>query len=303
MAAEGGDIVRFTYTGEEGEVIPRDATHVFVDVTTIPARAFWEHPAVVEVICHDKVEKIEVGAFYGCPSLKRLIMPGVKIVEEGAFHGCKALTDVECGKLKIIGGWAFTYCRSLRSINLPSAEIVDNNAFFHCKALTNAKFGKRLERMGWLAFKNCPTLERITIPLKDGMITADDIFMGCESLNHVDLVEGAELRETIAALHLEEWRKDMREEINSINQILPNARGEKAQAIQRWIKSLIRKIIRFKEEHQGLLNEAATTLELVLPQDMVMNNILPFLGLPPHTFGEDYESEEEEEDDSEDEEM
>eukprot|EP00986_Skeletonema_menzelii_P000708 scaffold204_cov135-Skeletonema_menzelii.AAC.3 len=32
MAAEGGIIVRFTYTGQE--VIPREATHVFVDVSS-----------------------------------------------------------------------------------------------------------------------------------------------------------------------------------------------------------------------------------------------------------------------------
>ncbi len=44
MAAEGGDIVRFTYTAEaEGEDIPDDVTHLFVDVKTIPARAFDEH--------------------------------------------------------------------------------------------------------------------------------------------------------------------------------------------------------------------------------------------------------------------
>eukprot|EP00573_Skeletonema_grethae_P001940 CAMPEP_0201689684 /NCGR_PEP_ID=MMETSP0578-20130828/3240_1 /ASSEMBLY_ACC=CAM_ASM_000663 /TAXON_ID=267565 /ORGANISM="Skeletonema grethea, Strain CCMP 1804" /LENGTH=78 /DNA_ID=CAMNT_0048174405 /DNA_START=42 /DNA_END=274 /DNA_ORIENTATION=- len=78
MAAEGGNIVRFTYTGEE--VIPDDVTHVFVDVKTIRGRAFQWHQNIVEVICHDKVEKIEEEAFSGCPSLRRVIMRGVKIV-------------------------------------------------------------------------------------------------------------------------------------------------------------------------------------------------------------------------------
>ena len=49
MAAEGGNIVRFIYTGAEGEIIPRDATHVLLDIKIIPARAFYNHPNIVEV--------------------------------------------------------------------------------------------------------------------------------------------------------------------------------------------------------------------------------------------------------------
>lgn len=65
--------------------------------------------------------------------------------------------------------------------------------------------------------------------------------------------------------------QSMSAEIDSINKILPTADagyynddddydvGEKVVAIRRWITSLIRKIIRHKEEHQRLLNEAANT--------------------------------------------
>ena len=73
--------------------------------------------------------------------------------------------------------------------------------------------------------------------------------------------------------------------------------GEKAQAIQRWIRSVLDKIIHYKEVHQRLLNEAAATLKLVLPQDITINNVLPFLELPPNTFeAEDQEMEDDEED-------
>ncbi|KAK1737824.1 hypothetical protein QTG54_011596, partial [Skeletonema marinoi] len=168
-----------------------------------------------------------------------------------------------------------------------------------CISLTDATFGSKLEIIEEGAFVNCYSLERITIPLKDGMLTADDIFRGCDNLKHVDLVEG-EVHETIAALHLEEWRNDMNEEINSINQILPTAYagggwcdddGEKARAIRTWIRSVLRKVIHYKAEHQRLLNEqVATTLELALSQDIVMNNVLPFLELPSYTFEvEDHE--------------
>ena len=127
------------------------------------------------------------------------------------------------------------------------------------------------------------------------------VFQVCDNLKHVDIVEG-ELHETIAALQLGDWRNDMNEEINSINQILPNADagyyidnysredlhdgnpGEKARAIRRWIRSVLGKIIRYQQEHQHIMDEATTTLQLALSQDIVMNNILSYLTLPPHTF-------------------
>ena len=291
MAAEGGNIiVRYVYRGEVGERIPREATHVFVDAAFIPAQAFASHPNIIEIICHMDVEKIEECAFNYCPSLRRVIMPGVKIVEEEAFNECIALTHVECRKLEIIGGCAFSECEPLRSINLPSARIVEEGAFWECRALTDVKFGGKLERIDERAFLDCPSLERITIPLKDG-ITADNTFKFCDNLKQVDLVEGDDLHETIAALNLEEWRNEMKREIDSINQILPGARagyfdsyvdddGEKARKIRRWIKSVLDKMIRYQEEHVHVLKEAATTLQFVLPQDLAMNNILPYLALP-----------------------
>eukprot|EP00985_Skeletonema_marinoi_P014762 scaffold7522_cov202-Skeletonema_marinoi.AAC.17 len=309
MAAEGDHIRRFNYTDEDRRV-PRNATHVTIakSVRVIPAWAFSGNHNIVEVICDVNVKGVEGGAFAFCRSLRRVIMPGVVVVEASAFMNCKALTDVECGKLELIKVRAFSRCTSLRSITLPSAKIVEGKAFSGCEALTDVKFGSKLDRIEAEAFGFCPSLERITIPLKDGLITHDNLFAGCLDLVHVDLVEG-ELHETIADLQLEEWRNDMNEEIVSINRILPTAsagrwgrdEGEKAQALRTWIRSVLRKIIHYQAEHQRLLDEeAATTLQLALPQDIVMNNVLPFLELPSYTF--EVEDHEEVEDDSGDEE-
>ena len=225
----------------------------------------------------------------------------------GAFISCKALTDVECDKLEIIGSWAFESCQSLRSINLPSARVVEGYAFCDGEALTNVVFGKELESIREVAFYCCTSLERITIPLKDDMITENNTFQGCKNLKHVNLIEG-ELHETIVALLLEDWKNYMNEEINSIYQILSYTPagddfgdvGGKARAIRRWIRSDLRKIIHYKAQHQHVLEEAATTLQVALPQDIVIKNVLPFLELPPYTF--EVEDHDDEEDDSEEEE-
>eukprot|EP00984_Skeletonema_dohrnii_P021510 scaffold10771_cov121-Skeletonema_dohrnii-CCMP3373.AAC.1 len=307
MAAEGDHIRRYNYTGADGQVIPHDATHITVSVRVIPADAFYENRHIEEVKCHVDVKTVGRWAFYECPSLRRAIMPGVEIVEREAFADCDALAYVECVKLEIIRKHAFSDCKSLTSIDLPSAKIVEGSAFLGCDALTDAKFGSELERIEEGAFYNCPSLERITIPLKDGMIGDDGIFQECYNLKHVDLVE-VEVHETIAALQLEEWRNDMYGEINSINRILPTTpagdgydEDHKARVIRTWIRSVLRKIIHYKAEHQRLLDEqVATTLQLALSQDIVMNNVLPFLELPSHSF--EVEDHEDEADDSGDEE-
>ena len=260
----------------DGRILPLgEATHIFVDYEVIHEREFCEHPYIIEVICSENVEGIYGAAFAQCPSLRRLIMPGVKLAEAATFFGSEALEDVECGKLEIIKGCAFAGCKSLRSINLPSVRIVEELGFAGC-ALSEVTFGSKLDRIEESVFSGCTALERLTIPLKDGIIASDDIFQGCENLNHVDLVEG-EVHATIASFDSEEWKDDMHREIDSINQILPNAcagyydeeeeewfEGEKAQVIRTWIRSVIDKMNHYKAGHRRFLNEAATLLELAI---------------------------------------
>ena len=277
MAADG----YYIYNGTG--VIPAGVTRVRIheSVTVISADAFCENPNIEELECHHRVKKVGREAFYNCPSLRRVRMPGVEVVEGWAFANCYALTIVECSKLERIEESAFEGCEFLRSINLSSAKIVKDGAFSNCAALTNIKFGDKLERIEQRAFVDCTSLERITLPLKDGMITDDDTFQGCKKLVHVDLVEGEVLRDTIDALLLEEWRNDMKDNLDAINQSLPTARaggflssagvwdaGEKAQAVQLWIRSVLHKIIHYKAQHQCSLNKAATTLQLDLPNDI-----------------------------------
>ena len=91
--------------------------------------------------------------------------------------------------------------------------------------------------------------------------------------------------ETVAVLLLEEWRNDMKEEIISINHILLTIvytfdgvdYGDKSEAIKAWITSVLRKIRHYQAEHENLLDEAASTLEILpLSQDIAMNNYFLF---------------------------
>ena len=199
---------------------------------------------------------------------------------------------VECPKLEIIIKYAFSSCTSLNSIDLRSVKVVGETSLCDT-ALTDLEFGKNLERIRDGAFGHCSLLEKITIPLNDELIPGNFTFASCSKLKHVDLIERAALNETIAALFMEEWRDDMNAIVDNIEQSLTLARvggsgfydaGEKAGVIREWMSLVLRKIVDYKAQHRWLVNDASATLQLVLPCDIVMNKVISFLELPPHTF-------------------
>jgi hypothetical protein len=219
----------FVYTGREQEV-PRNVTHVIIDrsVKIIPRAAFYQRQFLVSVETHDGIEKVEGKAFYGCTALREIRLPGVRIVEEDAFHYCINLTDVA--------------------------------------------FGDKLETIEYGAFAYCKYLQRIAIPLKDNMFPLHPITQQynqfnqqCLNLTTVDLVGVERIHNTIASLLLESWKDEMNQEINRINQDLPNIPShEKTNAIRLWIRSVLNRMEHYKAEHYALLKENMTQLELAL---------------------------------------
>ncbi len=55
----------------------------------------------------------------------------------------------------------------------------------------------------------------------------------------------------------------MKEEIDSINKILPHTQSKTA-TIQQWIQSVIDRVEHYKDAHNQLLKEVATSLELAV---------------------------------------
>ncbi len=262
---DGDDDDIFVYTGGRA---PRDVRRAKIDesIDTAPASAFFSHcQQLTEVEGHDRLMIIEHLAFYCCPRLRRLAkMGGVIEIECNAFKSCTALSDLDFDKLEIIGNGAFSSCLSLKSVSLPSIRRVGESAFYNCSGLMEAIFGEDLERIGRHAFHFCTSLRRIVIPLKDDLIVGEYAFHRCDNLSRVDTLVGG-IHKTISSLHLESWRDEMKEEIDRINQTLPDTRSEaKAVAVRQWIRFVIRRMEHYKTEHRLLVKEATTLLELAL---------------------------------------
>lgn len=302
----------FIYRGDQPP--PRSITRARIDpsVDAIFEGAFHGREQLTEVEVHERVQRIERGAFFQCKSLTGFNFQLISTIEELAFYQCISLGDIEFGdKLESIGVSAFAFCTSIRRIKITAGSMrisIRKNAFGRCRNLTDVVIGKGLEeinecafdgctslrrirlssikricsgafrncehlaefdfpvdllRIEDLAFGGCTRLARISIPLNVGIVTQSSsmVFDRCERLSKAELV--GDIHEKISLLGLKEWQNVMNEEISSINQSLPHA-SNKTTAIHRWLVSVQNKIDHYKLEHNKLLKESLTLLELVL---------------------------------------
>ena len=274
MADGGGDDI-FVYLGGDHQEVPDEITHAVIDpsVKTVRGESFWNRRRLVSVIFHDGVEIIEEQAFSNCISLSgRMNLLGVRDIGDKAFDDCVALSDVYFGdRLETIGFRAFNYCMSLRSIKVPSVRTVLEWAFCNCEQLTDVEFGIDLETIAVNSFYSCQRLQRIAIPLKDNIFPLDpeerqyNQFQECRNLTTVDIVGADGIHNTISSLLLESWKDDMSEEINRINQELRGTNHfEKTRSIRLWVRSVIDRLEHYKAEHNRLLKEHMTQLELAV---------------------------------------
>ena len=262
----------FVYLGGDQRV-PYGVTHAVIDpsVKTVLMNAFVGRHRLVSVIFHDGVEIIEAGAFRSCISLSGIKLLGVREIRVGAFRNCRVLSNVEFGdRLETIGCGAFDSC-PLRSIKSLSVRTVQFEAFRSCRQLTDAEFGIDLEIIGCHSFRDCPNLQRIAIPLKDGLFPYDrrqtwyNQFESCDNLTTVDTVGAEGIHSTISSLLMESWRNEMNEEFERINRELPDTHSwEKTKTIRLWIRSVIQKMDHYKAEHKRLLKKGMTLLELAV---------------------------------------
>ncbi len=150
----------------------------------------------------------------------------------------------------------------MRRLKFPSVFLIDPLAFDGCVELTDVEFPAWLQRIGSGAFKGCTNLRRIVMPLDVDMIK-DEVFDGFENLTTVELV--GEIHEIIPYLSLECWRDAVNEEIDYINQVLPDTPAdEKAGEIRAWMESVKEVYEDYKAEHFCWVEDVTTLLELAL---------------------------------------
>ena len=158
----------------------------------VSANAFWSYRKsgiVITNIDLSNIEHIGNKAFYGCASLRTIIIPdSVTFIGIEAFSDCKSLQSITIpDSVTSIGDSAFSGCSSLRSVTIPnSVTSIGRRAFLKCSSLQSVTIPDSVTSIGRWAFLKCSSLQSVTIPDSVTSI-GDGAFSGCSSLHSVTI--------------------------------------------------------------------------------------------------------------------
>ena len=312
-------MVKYTYRGLVGEIIPRDAKVIIASLSCefVQPRAFQQHPEIEQVIMTKNVKRIGRSAFANCPKLLKVCLCRVTIIDECAFFACEAVREVVANHVTHIKYAGFGWNEKLRRINLPSLIVAGDSSFMGCEMLFEVQFGSPLQKLKKQAFAYCLSLKYVTIPLKLDLLDNLNVFENVQ-LETVNLVKGSEIMNVISALQCKRWKADMLTTIDSIDIFLRAAFGyyrlyrygvvEKPRlpythygdcvtvvhspsrceasgfCIDRWSRLLIRKITHYQDFHSDVIEMAGSVLMQYLSREIVFESILPYLSIPSHSL-------------------
>ena len=141
-----------------------------VNITALPARAFYESTNVENLILPNTLTTIGASMFSES-ALKSVIIPnGVTTIERNAFEACKALTSIEIpASVETIGPWAFRDCSSLKTVTFGKDSRLKKigtseygGSFMRCTALTSIEIPANVETIEATAFYACTSLKIVT---------------------------------------------------------------------------------------------------------------------------------------------
>ncbi len=145
-------------------------TSITLSSITIPAKILYNEKEYNVVSIQGKYDDDAgmVGVFYGCNTLKEVIIQsGVETIEGAAFAKCSTLTKIEFpNTILSIGHNVFLNCIGLTSITIPdSVTSIGNSAFYGCTSLEKVEVKATSVPIGEdYMFYNCPLVTGILVP-------------------------------------------------------------------------------------------------------------------------------------------
>lgn len=164
------------YAQSAAYYIPQSIEEVTItDITYIPHYAFHECSNLKTINIPDEIDRIGSYAFAYCLNLKLISIPSnLKVIEEYVFLSCSSLTSIILpNDIESVSYGAFCRCSSLTTFNIPSSVTsIQNDTFSYCTSLTSIIIPDSVTSIGG-AFKDCSSLETITLPFIGGSKTSD----------------------------------------------------------------------------------------------------------------------------------
>ena len=169
----------------------RNEVTISKKTSKVAANAFWSYGKsgiVLTQINLSNIQHIGNKAFYGCASLRTVIIPeSVTFIGNEAFSDCKSLQSITIpDSVTSIDDRAFSGCESLQSVTIPdSVTSIGDCAFWGCKSLQSVTIPDSVTSIGDCAFCGCSSLQSVTIPESVTIIKGNP-FSNCPArvINH-----------------------------------------------------------------------------------------------------------------------
>ena len=159
----------------------------YSQLESIGEYAFEDCSSLTSFLIPSKVERVLVGAFFGCSNIRELsfycknigdwfdsskekveeilIGKSVETIQAEAFYSFTLLNTLmfeDDSSLKEIGDEAFYGCDALKEVNLPeSLETIGSSAFYSCDALETIELPKTLKMINLNAFNYCNAVKDV----------------------------------------------------------------------------------------------------------------------------------------------
>lgn len=140
----------------------------------------------------------------GC-AIERMVLPdSIQKIGIGAFFGCSALTSIHLPEnLKIIPERLFSGCIALQRLALPQAlEVISDYAFYDCRALERLSLPETVQKLGKYACYNCRSMQEINIP-EAAVDLGTGLFLNCDRLKYMTFGRCRHISDLIAVLNHE----------------------------------------------------------------------------------------------------
>ena len=138
-------------------------------ITEIKEGAFNDMPDLTEAVIEEGVPMIGSCAFYGCPKLERVTLPGSLVDCMFPFLECPLLTSagpgeefaIRLGPMERIPEGMFYQCRDLKRAELPDTVTYIGTGAFQESGITEIRLPEGLVGIEQDAFKDCGSLSRV----------------------------------------------------------------------------------------------------------------------------------------------
>ena len=164
------------------------------DFTTLRNIQSLEHLDISRV----NLSVLPTEAFLECTNIKSVILPNtLTAIGTQAFWGSSLVSISIPASVETIGGSAFEDCTSLQSVMFEKGTQLKTieggyqgrrSAFYNCTSLTKIEIPASVETIGWIAFRNCTSLQTVTFEKGSKLKTiSNGAFAFCWALTTVDM--------------------------------------------------------------------------------------------------------------------